>query len=91
MGESQNRYYWRNREERKAAALAYYFAHREFILAKWRRQRAERTPEEREAWRTRKREDKRAERLKKKAKQIAAQAGEPVEEPGVSYRLKREI
>lgn len=91
MPEAENRYYWRNREKCKAAALAYYFANREGILGKWKRQRAERTPEEKAEWAEKYRAYQHAHRLRQKAKRIAAQAGEQVEEPGASYRLKREI
>lgn len=83
--------HWKNPTKRKAVALAYYYAHREAILEKWKGQRAARTPEEQAAWIVKSRAYQRAHYYRQKAKRIAAQAGEPVEEPGASYRLKREI
>ena len=82
-----NKYYWNYREERKAKALAYYYAHREAILEKWKRQRAERTPDQWEEWRVKRRSYEKAHRLRLKAKRIAGEA----QEPGASYLLKREL
>lgn len=91
MPTPSTRYYWNHRKERKAINLAHYYANREAILEKWKMQRAARTPKEQAAWIVKSQAYQRAHYYRQKAKRIAAQAGEPVEEPGASYRLKREI
>jgi hypothetical protein len=79
-----NKYYWRNPEQRRAECLAWYYANRERVLARWKQQRAEEAPEEREVRLAKRREYSRQHRLREKARAI-----QKAETPEIN--LKRDI